>query len=261
MTQPAASRREHSGEAGLWMQRLAVLRQALIMRKSNAAQIIRSERVKLEREVEAMSARRRLAAMAARNADCPAGLPATFSGLDDRIAELLRQISDLAALLRGAPRSGRAEDGGATAEAASRPTTIDPVTMLQAKGKLSEDQVRAAREIAWVHEAIARVGRARVSRLSQIDSPAGWHEIPLPERAAYVHAKRFRPWAEGLRLTAPATLDIVLQVAVLGISVYGVARARRMSWNGCVARLSDGLDRYWRGAHGGRISGSTEPPA
>jgi hypothetical protein len=123
--------------------------------------------------------------------------------------------------------------------------------MLQGKGKLNEDQVRAAREIAWVHQAITRAGRARVSRLSQIDPPAGWQEIPLPERAALIHAKRFRPWAEKLRKTAPATLEIVLQVVVLGISVYSVARARRMSWNGCVARLADGLDQYWRGARGG----------
>ena len=56
--------------------------------------------------------------------------------------------------------------------------------MLQGKGRLSEDQVRAAREIAWVHQAITRAGRARVSRLSQVDPPAEWQEIPLPERAA-----------------------------------------------------------------------------
>ena len=256
MTPSAASRRELSGEAALWVQHLAVLRQALLMRKPDAQQQIRRETAKLEREVEAMSARRRLAVQAARSADCAAGVPAIFAELDHRIGERLRQVSDLAALLRAAPRAGKAlpskagEEGG-TAEAASRPATIDPVTMLQGRGRLSEDQVRAAREIAWVHEAITRAGRARVSRLSQIDPPAGWHEIPLPERAALIHAKRFRPWAEGLRRNAPATLQIVLQVVVLGISVYSVARDRRMSWNGCVARLADGLDRYWRGTHGG----------
>lgn len=247
----AASRRERSGEAGLWVQHLAVLRQALVMRKPDARQQIHRETAKLERELEAMSARRKLAVQAARNPDCHAGVPAIFAELDRGIADRLRQVSDLAALLRAAPRAGKGSDKGGTAEAAARPATIDPVTMLQGKGRLSEDQVRAAREIAWVHEAITRAGRARVSRLSQIDPPAGWHEVPLPERAAWIHAKRFLPWAEGLRRSAPATLEIVLQVAVLGISVYSVARARRMSWNGCVARLADGLDRYWRGAPGG----------
>jgi hypothetical protein len=256
MTLSAANRSELSGEAGLWAQHLAVLRQALVMRKPDARHRIRSETAKLEREVEAMSARRQLAVKAARHADCHAGAAATFAALDTRIAERLRQVSDLAALLQNAPGPGKAalgevgEEGG-TAEAVSRPATIDPVTMLQGKGRLSEDQARAAREIAWVHEAITRAGRARISRLSQIDAPAGWQEIPLPERAALIHAKRFRPWAEGLRKAAPETLDIVLQVVVLGISVYSVARARRMSWNGCVARLADGLDRYWRGAPGG----------
>ncbi len=251
MTQPAASKRVSSGEAALWTQHLAVLRQALLMRTPDAQHRIRSERAKLEREVEAMSARRQLAVRAARDADCPAGVPAILAALDDRIAERLRQVSDLAALLRGAAGPGKGPEAGGTAEAASRPATVDPVTMLQGKGKLSGDQVRAAREIAWVHQAIARAGRARVSRLSPIDAPAGWREVPLPERAALVHAKRFRPWAEELRKTAPATLDIVLQVVVLGISVYSVARARRMSWNGCVTRLADGLDRYWRGVQGG----------
>lgn len=250
MSPSAESRREPPGEAALWARHLAVLRQALLMRQPDGQHRIRSEAARLEREIEAMSARRQLAAKAARGADWQAGAAATFVELDSRIAERLRQVSDLTVLLRGAAQ-GKAQEEGGTAEAASRPASIDPVTMLQGKGKLSEDQVRAAREIAWVHEAITRAGRARVSRLSQIDPPAGWQEIPLPERAALIHAKRFRPWAEGLRKTSPMTLEIVLQVVVLGISVYSVARARRMSWNGCVTRLADGLDRYWRGAHGG----------
>jgi hypothetical protein len=250
MSPSAASRRESAGEADLWARHLAVLRQALAMRQPDCRHRIRSEAAKLEREIEAMSARRQLAMKAARGADCQADTVATFAELDSRIAERLRQVSDLAALLRGAAR-GKAQEEGGTAEAAARPATIDPVTMLQGKGKLSEDQVRAAREIAWVHQAITRAGRARVSRLSQIDAPAGWQEIPLPERAALIHAKRFRPWAEKLRKTAPVTLEIVLQVVVLGISVYSVARARRMSWNGCVTRLADGLDQYWHGARGG----------
>jgi hypothetical protein len=251
MRPSAANRTERLDEGELWARHLAVLRQALVMRHPDGQHRIRSETAKLEREIEAMSARRQLAVKAARHADCQSGATATFAELDSQIAERLRQVSDLAALLRSASGRGNGREQGGTAEAASRPATIDPVTMLQGKGKLSEDQVRAAREIAWVHQAITRAGRARVSRLSQIESPAGWQEIPLPERAALIHAKRFRPWADGLRKTAPEMLEIVLQVVVLGISVYSVARARRMSWNGCVARLSDGLDRYWRGAYRG----------
>jgi len=248
MTRSAASRPEIAGEAVLWARHLAVLRQALLMRKPDARHRIRSEAAKLEREIDSMSGRRNLALKAARHPDCMAGIgAAACAQLDEQIAQRMRQVGDLASLLRGPAAPCGTQDEGGTAEAASRPAAVDPVTMLQGKGKLSEDQVRAAREIAWVYEAIARAGRARVSRLCQIDRPAGWQEMPLPERAALIHAKRFRPWAEGLRRAAPATLDIVLQVVVLGISVYGVARAQRMSWNGCVTRLADGLDRYGRG--------------
>jgi hypothetical protein len=138
------------------------------------------------------------------------------------------------------------DDTGPAAEAKARRAAIDPIDLLHGKGKLSADQVRAAREIAWVHEAITRAGRARVSRLSEIDPPTGWHEMALPERAALIHAKRFVPWAERLRRSAPATLDIVLWAAVLGTAIYPLARKHRIGWQSCVTRLADGLDQYWQ---------------
>jgi hypothetical protein len=97
-----------------------------------------------------------------------------------------------------------------------------------------------------VYEAITRAGRARVSRMCEIDPPKGWQDMALPERAALIHAKRFLPWAERLRATAPVTLDIVLRVAVLGTAIYPVARHHRVGWSACVAKLADGLDQYWR---------------
>ena len=71
MTPTAANRQDRSGEAALWLQHLAVLRQALLMRKPDAQHRIRSETAKLEREVEAMSARRKLAVRAARGGMMP----------------------------------------------------------------------------------------------------------------------------------------------------------------------------------------------
>ncbi|MGH6890723.1 MAG: hypothetical protein ACREEP_00535 [Dongiaceae bacterium] len=237
----AASRQKPATEAELWQAHLAVLRQALLMRKPDALARVRSEIVKLEREIEAMRARGVLAERAA-GGDCAA--------LSERIAETitekLRQISDLAALVQVIGARAKAEDLGAVAEMAARPASIDPIEMLYGKGKLDEDQLRAAREIAWVYEAITRAGRARVSRLSQIDPPRGWREMPLPERAALIHAKRFVPWAERLRTHGPVTLDIVLRVVVLGAAIYPVARKHRIGWGTCVARLSDGLDQYCR---------------
>lgn len=235
----SASRAGPAGEAELWQAHLAVLRQALRMRKPDAIARVRSETGRLEREIEALHGRKALAERAGDG-------EALGGQLAETIAERLRRISDLASLTRTFGGKAKDEDLGPVAEMAVRPAAIDPIDLLQGKGKLSDDQVRAAREISWVYEAITRAGRARVSRLSEIDPPKGWQEMSLPERAALLHAKRFVPWAERLRADAPATLDIVLRVAVLGTAIYPVARRHRIGWGSCVTKLADGLDRYWR---------------
>lgn len=233
--------RPESVEADLWQAHLAVLRQALLMRKPDARIRIRGEAAGLEREIEALQAR-----LALTHAVDAGDNGAVARRLAEAIARRLRQVSDLAGLARAVSRPPRNEESGPTAEAAVRPASSDPVEMLHGKGKLDHDQVRAAREIAWVYEAITRAGRARVSRLSEVDPPKGWQEMALPERAALVHAKRFLPWAERLRAEAPETLDIVLRVVVLGAAIYPVARKHRIGWGTCVARLAEALDQYWR---------------
>jgi hypothetical protein len=180
-------------ETELWQSHLAVLRQALCMRKPDALARVRSETGRLEREIESLQARKALAERAM------AGGGALARQLAETIAERLRRISDLARLTRLFGGKAKAEDMGAAAELAVRPASIDPIDLLHGKGKLDQDQVRAAREIGWVYEAITRAGRARVSRLSEFDPPKGLQEMPLPERAALIHAKRFVPWAERLR--------------------------------------------------------------
>lgn len=259
MAPMTANSRAQVTEAELWSGHLAVLRKALLMRKPDARSRIRSEAARLEREIAAMTERRELSRRALRwagGAECSATASAfACDQLDAQIAQRLRQVSDLAGLTRGKPAAALDHDAGGTPEAMARPAAVDPVEMLLGKGKLTEDQVRAAREIAWVHQALTKASRARVSRMCEIDPPAGWQDMPLPERAALLHAKRFLPWAEQLRRDGPVTLDIVLQVVVLGISVYAVARRHRLGWNGCVARLAEGLDRYWR--RPGRSLGKT----
>jgi len=241
MPMQAAQRAGATGEQALWQAHLAVLRQALQLRKPDAVARVRSETGRLEREIEALQGRRALA----ERASGPNG-SALAEQLAEAIAERLRRVSDLAGLVRQWARKGEGNDLGPVAELKARPASIDPIDLLQGKGKLTEDQVRAAREIGWVYEAITRAGRARVSRMCEIDPPKGWQEMPLPERAALIHAKRFLPWAERLRATAPTTLDIVLRVAVLGTAIYPVARHHKIGWASCVARLADGLDQYWR---------------
>jgi len=240
MPMQTALRATPAGEAELWQAHLAVLRQSLRMGKPDAVARVRSEAARLEREIEALQGRKALA----ERADSGGGVLA--GQLGEAIAERLRRISDLAGSTRMFGGKAKDEDLGPLAEATVRPASIDPIDLLQGKGKLDDDQVRAAREIGWVYEAITRVGRARVSRLSEIDPPKGWQEMLLPERAALIHAKRFVPWAERLRANAPTTLDIVLRVAVLGMAIYPVARKHRIGWGTCVAKLADGLDQYWR---------------
>lgn len=235
------TRTKPTTETDLWHAHLIVLRQALVMRKPDAVARVRSETGRLEREVEALQARKALAERAAGGE-----VSSLAEQLAEAIAERLRRISDLAALIRQLGSTAKDDDLGPVAELKARPTAIDPIDLLQGKGRLSADQVRAAREIRWVYEAITRAGGARVSRLSQIDPPAGWREMPLPERAALIHAKRFIPWAERLRANAPTTLDIVLRIVVLGTAIYPVARKHRLGWGTCAARLADGLDQYWR---------------
>jgi hypothetical protein len=246
MPMQAAQRTGTVGEEDLWQAHLAVLRQALRMRKPDAVARVRSETGRLEREIEALQGRKALAERASGgNGNPPA------DQLAETIADRLRRISDLAGLARQWRRKGEHDDLGPVAELKARPAAIDPIDLLQGKRKLTEDQVRAAREIGWVYEAITRAGRARVSRLCEIDPPTGWQEMPLPERAALIHAKRFLPWAERLRATGPMTLDIVLRVAVLGTAIYPVARHHKIGWATCVAKLADGLDQYWRRPEGG----------
>lgn len=228
-------------EAALWQAHLAVLRNAMRMRKPDALARVRSETARLEREIEALNGRRMLATKTGDSAAM--GLAAQLA---DSIAERLRRVSDLAGLVLAFGARPAGEDAGASAEAATRPASADPIEMLYGKGRLDADQVRAAREIAWVHEAITRAGQARVSRLSEIEPPKGWREMPVSERAALVHAKRFMPWAERLRAQAPVTLDIVLRVVVLGAAIYPVARKHKIGWATCLAKLADGLDQYWR---------------
>ena len=234
------------GERELWQAHLTVLRQALQLRKPDAVARVRSETGRLEREIEALQGRKALAERAGGGNGS-----ALAEQLAETIAERLRRTSDLAGLVRQWGRKGKDNDLGPVAELKARPASIDPIDLLQGKGKLTEDQVRAAREIGWVYEAITRAGRARISRLCEIDPPKGWQEMPLPERAALIHAKRFLPWAERLRAAAPVTLDIVLRVAVLGMAIYPVARHHKIGWGGCVAKLADGLDQYWRRPGGG----------
>ncbi len=234
--------RERSAKRDLWQAHLAALRQALQLRKPDAMARVRSETGRLEREIEALQGRKALAEAAGRG---DGGVLA--EQLAETIAERLRRISDLAGLARRCGRKGKDSDLGPVAELKARPAAIDPIDLLQGKGKLSDDQVRAAREIGWVYEAITRAGRARVSRMCEIDPPKGWQEMALPERAALIHAKRFLPGRS--QPARHGAGDPGYRSARGGAGDCDLSRSPATTGSAgapCVAKLADGLDQYWR---------------
>src|SRR5689334_21418133 len=119
---------KRASEAELWQAHLAVLAEGVRRGGPEGIARVRSERVRLEREVEAMNAWRKLAARAL-GAD---GSTTIVDQLSATIADRLRRVSDLAGLLRQMGAGGRVNaDGtrvdGPSAEAAVKPARIDPI--------------------------------------------------------------------------------------------------------------------------------------
>ena len=132
MPMQTARRARAVGERDLWQAHLAVLRQALQLRKPDAMARVRSETGRLEREIEALQGRKALAERAGRGDG-----GALAEQLAETIAERLRRISDLAGLARQCGRKGKDNDLGPVAELKARPAAIDPIDLLQGKGKLT----------------------------------------------------------------------------------------------------------------------------
>ena len=132
-----AVRAQHSAatEADLWHAHLAVLSHDLRTRKPDGLARLRSEVARLDREVEALMARQKLAERAAGSK-----ISSTLEQVTEVVAERLRRVSDLAGLTRRYGGKPKSEDAGPNAEAAVRPAAIDPIELLFGKGKLTEDQ-------------------------------------------------------------------------------------------------------------------------
>ena len=110
------AQRKAATEADLWRAHLSVLSHDLRARKPDGLARLRTEAARLDREVEALLARQKLAERAAGSLGS-----ATLEQLTVAVAERLRRVSDLASLTRRYSGKPKAEDAGPNAEAAIRP--------------------------------------------------------------------------------------------------------------------------------------------
>jgi hypothetical protein len=108
-----------------------------------------------------------------------------------------------------------------------------------------EGALRAAMEIRLIFEAVSRSLDAGSGRLGRVGNRPAWRAGDMPRSLAGARRRRFLPWAEHLRASDPLTLDVVLRIAVFGLSVFAVSRRHRLNWAKCLERFCLGLDLYW----------------
>ena len=192
-----------------------------------------------------------------------------FVGLADpssRLVEIRDRLSaDLDALLalrlEYARWSPRVEDEGPTVETLTKPSRRDPVERLYEKGRLNDDQLRAAREIRVIYERVASPVRARVRRLESAGrAPRRSGRTvsePLSDWVAERHASTYKPWAARVqdiaaRQTGGARhlLAFIIDVVVEGEALDTARRRYGVGWATALEWLRFALDFYGGGAGG-----------
>jgi hypothetical protein len=230
-----------AGEQSLWHEHLAVIRAGLDQGKPDAIQNAKAEIRRLDGEMSALVNRRELIAQ---------------NGLDVvnitvAIEQKARRIADIRGILQNLKLIPKESDEGATPEVTSRPAARDPIVLLEEAERkapgtgLTSDQARAAKEIAWVNEGIARAGKARIGNMEAAGRAQGYHEPEMSGKLAEVHSTRYLPWAGWYHDHDPVTLDICIKVAVHGLSLNALGRKHRMWYYTVRDRLQRGLERYW----------------
>lgn len=230
-----------------WEHNLAVIRQALSRRHGDGEARLCHALQALDRDLALLKARLALRAqVGARDGSQPGG-EENLAWLDRLIAAKRRRREQLASLRAGLPARGASHEQGPTSEAACRPARRDPIEELGERRRPNSDQVRAALEIRFIHEAVTRMLRTKTIELGCARDRQAWRASDMPARLSRARQRRYLPWAENLRAVEPETLDIVLRVAVYGVSIFAVARRHRLRWGTCLEKLRRGLDLYWKG--------------
>ena len=133
----------------------------------------------------------------------------------------------------------------ATPETLVKPRARDPITMLVEKGKLDNEQERAAREIARIRQAVVVALVPKIGTLDRAQSPKrGVIEDRMPEEIAMLRHDRYLPWSTALAGKDDISLPLVIDVAVDGVSVNRACRHRRIGYARGVRLIGEALALY-----------------
>jgi hypothetical protein len=229
---------------------------ALVNRRELVAQTEEAEQTRreaaAEAELQAFLARhgKTVEALVDRRANLGAIIDTRTNRLSGEIKRLHGRMKQVAKLLRqaeapkGAPRTEAPEP-----EAALKPASRDIIALLEGahgdKG-ITHHQAQAAREIADIHEAIARAGQMRAMNLTgaRVAGGAGFRDINISGKLDRLRSRKFLPWCAALNETRPVTLDIVIKAACLNVGLRTLARHHRLRDETVILRLREGLDAY-----------------
>lgn len=170
-----------------------------------------------------------------------------------RANDLAGMASNVSDLIEAHAGKNLREDGeGPTTEMLyqiARGRKGDPVLRLHAMNRLSDDEVRAAREIESVIRFVTTGLGMKVQRLP-VKAPVGAGDVNTPpsdpaRRDHYlgvVHGSVYVPWT----LRCRKDVALVLGLAVEGQSIRVLARRHGMRWKEAATRAARALNTYAR---------------
>ena len=110
---------------------------------------------------------------------------------------------------------------------------------------ITSDQLRAARNISTIYEALVRGLMASVSRFEGGGGrKTTFGGLTLPEYLADAHAAVYLPWTRFVERHKNGNLPLVIDIAVDGLSMDAARRRRKLGWKKALGQLTLGLDDF-----------------
>lgn len=125
-----------------------------------------------------------------------------------------------------------------------KPDEARAVARLYEAGHLSDDQVRAARRIARVYEAVSAAVMARSQSLTGARGTGHFNDLRLPEILAWDHATLYRPWADAMHKREDVILPLVIDVVALDVALDAARREHRIGFPKALRMVQDALDDF-----------------
>lgn len=179
--------------------------------------------------------------------------PQTFLRRPDHAGDLARRLVLAHAAMRamsevlmhwGRLCNEAAEDKGPTIEALRQPQRQDSIVRMFHRGDITESQLRAAREIAWIFESVTSALSTRAMQIEFAGRPpkGSYRGSGIGDRAAMLHSARYMPWASRCHSTG-LNFDLVIDVVVFGVSVRA-ASAGKMDYARLKRQVVRALEVY-----------------